>query len=185
MNINNKKVVTYTMIALLFLSMIIVAKEAAELVVSKHLAQDRSRLVVIDAGHGADDAGKVGINGALEKDINLSIALRLKELLEQQDVTVVMTREDDQGTYPKTGSNRKMRDMKKRIEMINKEQPALVVSIHQNSFTDASVSGAQTFFYQGSKEGQIAAELLQKQLITTLQPNKERSAKANDSYYLL
>lgn len=185
MNIKNKKVVTYTMIALLFLSMIIVAKEAAELVVSKHLAQDRSRLVVIDAGHGADDAGKVGINGALEKDINLSIALRLKELLEQQDVTVVMTREDDQGTYPKTGSNRKMRDMKKRIEMINKEQPALVVSIHQNSFTDASVSGAQTFFYQGSKEGQIAAELLQKQLITTLQPKKERSAKANDSYYLL
>ena len=52
MNIKNKKVVTYTMIALLFLSMIIVAKEAAELVVSKHLAQDRSRLVVIDAGHG-------------------------------------------------------------------------------------------------------------------------------------
>ena len=186
MVIENKKIVTYVMIALLFVSMIVVAKETADFVVSrKMMDENKSRLVVIDAGHGADDSGKVGINGALEKDINLSIALRLKELLEQQDIPVVMTREDDQGMYPKTGSNRKTRDMKKRMEMINKEQPALVVSIHQNSFPDESVSGAQTFYFEGSLEGKFAAEILQKQLITTLQPKKERVAKSNTSYYLL
>lgn len=185
MVIKNKKIVTYVMAVLLLVSMVVVAKEAARLVVSKQLSQDHSRLVVIDAGHGADDSGKVGINDALEKDINLAIALRVKELLEQQDVQVVMTREDDQGTYPKTGSNRKIRDMKKRVEMINEARPALTVSIHQNSFSDQSVSGAQTFFFQGSEEGQFAAELLQSQMIKTLQPKKERVAKANDSYYLL
>lgn len=186
MVIKNKKFVTYIMVVLLFFSMVVVAKETADFVVARKMAdKNRSRLVVIDAGHGADDSGKVGINGALEKDINLSIALRLKELLEQQDIPVVMTREDDQGTYPKTGSNRKIRDMKERVERINKEQPALVVSIHQNSFPDESVSGAQTFYYEGSEEGKAAAEILQKQLIATLQPEKERVAKSDTSYYLL
>lgn len=185
MNIKNKKIVTYTMAVLLLASMVIVAKEAARLVVSEQLAKDHSRVVVIDAGHGAADGGKVGVNDVLEKDINLAIALKVKALLEQQDVTVIMTREDDQGTYPNTGSNRKMRDMKKRVELINEERPALAVSIHQNAFSDQSVSGAQTFYYQGSEEGQFAAEIMQAQLIKTLQPKKERVAKSNDSYYLL
>lgn len=184
MIIKNKKLVTYTMVVLLFFSMVVVAKEAADYVVARKMA-DGSRLVVIDAGHGAADSGKVGINGALEKDINLTIALRLKKLLEQQDIRVVMTREDDQGTYPKTGSDRKIRDMKKRVELINKEQPDLTVSIHQNSYQEESVSGAQTFYFEGSEEGKVAAEILQKQLITTLQPEKERVAKSNTSYYLL
>lgn len=185
MIIKNKKIVTYTMVVLLFLSMIIVAREAAHLVTTGRPGKDKSRLVVIDAGHGAADSGKVGIKGSLEKDTNLAIALRVKELLEQQDVQVVMTREDDQGLYPKTGDNRKLRDMKNRVDLINKEQPALAVSIHQNSYSDESVSGPQMFYYEGSAEGRTAAELLQKQLITTLQPKKERVAKSNTAYYLL
>ena len=184
--INNKKLVTYGMAVLLFLSMLIVAREAARLVTSKKIEGVlKNRTVVIDAGHGADDSGKVGINGALEKDINLAIAKRTKALLEMQDIKVIMTREDDEGDYPKTGSNRKMRDMKKRVEMINGKMPALVVSIHQNSFPDERISGAQTFYYRGSEEGERAAKLLQKQLIETLQPEKERVAKEDTGYYLL
>lgn len=185
MIIKDKKILTYTMAVLLIFSMVVLAKEAAKLVVSKQLSEDHSRWVVIDAGHGSADGGKIGVNNIVEKDINLSIALKVKDLLEQQDVKVIMTREDDEGTYPKTGSNRKLRDMKNRVELINKERPAIAVSIHQNSFSDQSVSGAQTFYYQGSKEGQFAAELLQAQMIATLQPKKERVAKSNDSYYLL
>ena len=184
MNIKNKKLVNYIMVLLLFFSMLVVAKEAADYVMAERVT-DRKRLIVIDAGHGAADSGKVGINGELEKDINLSIALRLKELLEQQDVKVVMTREDDQGMYPGTGSNRKIRDMQKRVERINKEQPALTVSIHQNAYPDESVSGVQTFYFEGSQESKTAAEILQEQLILTLQPEKERVAKSNTSYYLL
>lgn len=173
------------MVALLFVSMVLIAKEAAEFVTSQRTAGPNPNLVVIDAGHGADDGGKVGINGAVEKDINLIIALRVKELLDAQGVDVVMTRENDAGLYPKTGDNRKIRDMQKRVELINKERPALTVSIHQNSYTEESISGAQTFYMTGSEEGKRAAEILQEQMITTLEPEKERQAKENGSYYML
>ena len=173
------------MVALLFVSMVLIAKEAAEFVTSQRTAGPNPNLVVIDAGHGADDGGKVGINGAVEKDINLIIALRVKELLDAQGVDVVMTRENDAGLYPRTGDNRKIRDMQKRVELINKERPALTVSIHQNSYTEESISGAQTFYMTGSEEGKRAAEILQEQMITTLEPEKERQAKENGSYYML
>ena len=179
------KIMNYLMVVLLFVSMVLVAKEAAEFVTSQKATGLNPNLVVIDAGHGADDGGKVGINGAVEKDINLIIALRVKELLTMQGVDVVMTRENDAGLYPKTGDNRKIRDMQKRVELINKERPALTVSIHQNSYTDERVSGAQTFYMTGSEEGKRAAEILQEQMITTLAPDKERVAKENGSYYLL
>lgn len=181
----NHKAINYIMVALLFVSMLLVAREAAKLVTSSKTEGCHSNLVIIDAGHGADDSGKVGINGALEKDINLTIALRVKELLETQGVQVIMTREDDRGMYPKTGENRKLRDMKKRVERINKERPALAVSIHQNSYTDESIYGAQTFYFTGSEEGRAAAELLQAQMVTTLDPENKRQAKENSSYYLL
>lgn len=179
------KGISYVMVILLFVSMLIVAKEAANLVLSERLKKADSNLVVIDAGHGSDDSGKVGINGALEKDINLAVALRVKSLLETQGISVVMTREDDQGDYPKTGSNRKMRDMKKRVELINQSMPALTVSIHQNSYTDERIYGAQTFYYEGTEQGRMAAEIMQQQLVATLDPNNKRQAKSNTSYYLL
>lgn len=181
----NHKIMNCLMVALLFVSMVLLAKEAAEFVTSQKTAGVNPNLVVIDAGHGADDGGKVGINGAVEKDINLIIALRVKELLTAQGVDVVMTRENDDGLYPKTGDNRKIRDMQKRVELINKQRPALTVSIHQNSYTEESVSGAQTFYMTGSEEGKRAAEILQEQMIITLAPDKERVAKENGSYYLL
>jgi len=181
----NHKIMNCLMVALLFVSMVLIAKEAAEFVTSQKTAGPNPNLVVIDAGHGADDGGKVGINGAVEKDINLIIALRVKELLDAQGVDVVMTRENDAGLYPKTGDNRKIRDMQKRVELINKERPALTVSIHQNSYTEESISGAQTFYMTGSEEGKRAAEILQEQMITTLEPEKERQAKENGSYYML
>ncbi len=182
---DNRKIINGIMAILMLISMVILGKEAADYVSSQRAAGINPNLVVIDAGHGSKDGGKVGVGGILEKDINLAISLRVQELLEQQDIEVIMTREDDAGMYPKTGSNKKLADMKKRVELINEKRPALTVSIHQNSFSDASVSGAQTFFYGNSKEGKLAAEILQEQMIQTLQPKKERVAKANESYYLL
>lgn len=173
------------MVALLFVSMVLIAREAAEYVTSQKVKDANSNLVVIDAGHGADDSGKVGINGALEKDINLVIALRVQELLEAQDVEVVLTREDDEGLFPKTGSKKKLRDMQERVKLINEKRPALAVSIHQNSYSDERIYGAQTFYLKGCKEGKLAAELLQAQFVKTLDPENHRLAKENESYYLL
>lgn len=83
---------------------------------------DKARpVVVIDAGHGGSDPGKVGINGQLEKDINLKITEQLKAYLEASDVEVILTRDSDQGLYSSGDSHKKMADMRKRCEIINEK----------------------------------------------------------------
>ena len=147
---------------------------------------DKARpVVVIDAGHGGSDPGKVGINGQLEKDINLEIAERLKTILEQQDIQVVMTREEDKGLYEETASNKKAQDLKKRCSLINEGQADCAVSIHQNSYHEEYVKGAQVFYYGNSGDAERLAELIQTRLKEGVDPENNRQAKANESYYLL
>ena len=141
--------------------------------------------VVIDAGHGGKDPGKIGINGAEEKEINLLIAGKLKKYLEANDVKVIMTRESDEGLYDADASNKKVQDMKRRIAIIDETAPQITVSIHQNSYPEEYVHGAQVFFYTGSGEGQELAESVQRQLVEKVDPENKRQVKANDSYYLL
>lgn len=142
-------------------------------------------IVVVDAGHGGKDPGKVGANGTLEKDINLELAMMLKDALEEEGITVVMTRQTDMGLYDENSSNKKMQDMKARLAMIEECKPDLVVSIHQNSFGDASVRGPQVFYYEGSEKGAQAAKLMQDALNAELEIARPRVQKANDNYYLL
>ena len=142
-------------------------------------------VVAVDIGHGGRDPGKIGVDGRLEKDINLQIARKLKKYLEQSGVTVVMTRDGDQGLYEEDDSNKKMADMKGRCDLINKTAPALTVSIHQNSYHEESVNGGQVFYYKKSENGKRLAEIIQKRFDHVLGENNRRSAKANDNYYLL
>lgn len=145
----------------------------------------KSLVVVIDPGHGGRDPGKVGVNNALEKDINLSIALKLRDLLEANDITVVMTREEDVGLYSETDSNKKRADLNKRLEIIHSSNADFSISIHQNSFQQESVKGAQTFYHKQSPEGKKLAELILDQLKRTLDDGNHREAKSNESYYML
>lgn len=142
---------------------------------------DRKKL----PGHGGDDPGKVGINGALEKDVNLEIALLVKQFLEAQDIKVVLTREDGDGLYDSGASNKKVQDMKRRIALIDETSPDVTVSIHQNSYPEEYVHGAQVFYYTGSVVGKELAETIQKQLVEKVDKENKRQVKANDSYYLL
>ena len=144
-----------------------------------------TRLVILDAGHGGNDPGKISVDGTQEKDLNLEIAKKLKELLDQQDIEVIMTREEDRGLYDENASNKKAQDMKRRCELINKELPACVVSIHQNSYHEEPIHGAQVFYYETSTESQSLARLIQEELIRVVDPENHRQAKANDTYYLL
>ena len=109
--------------------------------------------VVVDAGHGGDDPGKIGTAGTLEKEINLAIAKRLEALLKQADVAVVMTRTDSNGLYDENASGKKVQDMKRRVSMMEEAKADLAVSIHQNSYQqDASVHGPQVFYYEVLKK---------------------------------
>ncbi len=150
-----------------------------------HLFHQKSRTVVIDAGHGGFDPGKIGVNHALEKDINLKIAIKLKELLEENDIHVVMTREDENDLGTGHHQNKKLADMRKRISIINSSNASFAVSIHQNSFQQESSWGAQVFYYYKSEEGKVLAETLQERMKKTLKDGNRRQAKANSSYYLL
>ena len=135
--------------------------------------------VVIDAGHGGADPGKVGVDG------NLQIAKKLAQFLTAADVDVVLTRESDAGLYDENVSNKKVQDMKNRVQIIQEKKPALTVSIHQNSYHEEYVHGAQVFYYTGSEESKELAERIQQELAKQIDPDNARQAKANDSYYLL
>ncbi len=125
------------------------------------------------------------MDGQLEKDVNLSIAKKLKSYLEASDVEVILTRETDAGLYQPKDSHKKMSDMRKRCEIINEARPDAVVSIHQNSYHQEEISGGQTFYYKTSTEGKRLAEILQKRFDYVLGKENRRSAKANGDYYLL
>lgn len=127
----------------------------------------------------------MGAAGTLEKDINLQIAEKLKAELEEYGMEAVLTRETDENLADEGASSIKVSDLKNRVAMIDETAPVLVVSIHQNSYTDSSVSGAQVFYYGQSAEGERLAQVLQESLIETLDSSNTREAKANDSYYML
>lgn len=171
---------------LLFLAgMLYIGKKTESVVMGNSVAGEEKICIVIDAGHGGDDPGKVGINGANEKDINLQIAEKVKTYLEASDIEVIMTRTSDEGLYDPNASNKKVQDMKRRIELIDEAAPKVTVSIHQNSYPEEYVHGAQVFYYTGSNEGKRLAEHIQAQLIEKADPGNKRQIKANDSYYLL
>lgn len=165
----------YMMLAVL-LALIFLNRELSQSVVSEDVSENE--IVIIDAGHGGKDPGKIGVNDVLEKDLNLQIAKKVKENLEKQKVTVIMTREDD------TAEDGKMADMKKRVALINEEKPAIAVSIHQNSYSQADIKGAQVFYYEHSEVGKNAALMMQEEL-KQIDSENTREAKGNDTYYLL
>lgn len=178
--------ILYGAAALLLLACVCyMGREAAAHVMGKNVEEGERFRVVVDAGHGGMDPGKVGINGALEKDVNLKIAEALKKYLEAEGVEVVMTRESDDGLYNADASNKKVQDMKRCIELIDEVDPMITVSIHQNSYPEEYVHGAQVFFYSGSSQGQKLAEIIQAQLVDKVDPENKRQVKANNSYYLL
>ena len=156
-----------------------------ETAVSHQISSKKEFTVVIDAGHGGFDSGKVGVDGTLEKDINLLIAQKLKLLLEAADVNVVMIRTEDKGLYDENSSNKKRQDMNTRASHMNESNADCVISIHQNSYPEESIDGAQVFYYTNSVAGKNLAALIQKSLITSVDPSNHRTEKANNSYYLL
>lgn len=180
------------MSVVLIIAMILWAKEAAALQTTyvwqqsvQSDLQDKSLCVVLDAGHGGKDPGKVGITGCYEKDINLKIVEKLKVFLEMEGIKVLLVRDGDYGLYEESDSNKKNADMRNRVKFIEENSPDLTISIHQNSYSDGSIKGAQTFFYSNSDESRKMAEKIQDSLVTVLDKNNRRKAKSNDNYYLL
>lgn len=169
---------------LLIMAALIGGKTLTNAVSGKISEQKEQAIVMIDPGHGGFDSGKVGVDGLAEKDLNLAVAKKLQKILTKNGVHVVMSRQEDTALCEETAPNKKIRDMKKRTELINHSKASIAVSIHQNSYQTSDVKGAQVFYFTHSVEGKKAAEILQKHLKTVDETNR-REAKPNDTYYIL
>lgn len=178
-----RKKVEFIILLLLLAGLLAISKNL-EKYVSSGKVKKAEKTVVIDPGHGEQDPGKIGINDAKEKDVNLAVSKKVKKLLEKKGIKVVMTREDDVSLAKSSEGNKKIQDMKARVELINKTAPDLAVSIHQNSYHEESVHGAQVFYFTHSSEGQRMAAIMQKALLSVDQEN-HRQEKADSGYYLL
>ncbi len=138
------------------------------------------KIVILDAGHGGWDPGKVGVNGDNEKDINLKVMTRLQMLLEQGGATVFITRATDEAL-----GETKPEDMAERRAIADENVGDILVSIHQNAFSQSTAKGAQVFYHHTSDGGKKLAADIQLNLKTFADPENKRESKSNDDYYIL
>lgn len=147
------------------------------------------KIIVIDAGHGGEDGGAISANGISEADINLSIALKLQNLLEQSGTTVILTRSTDESIYDaeNDGSIRqkKISDLKNRVKLGNESSADIFVSIHLNKIPQTQYDGWQTFYNKNNLEGKRLAESIQKNLNETIQKENNRVAKSIENIYII
>ena len=145
--------------------------------------------IVLDAGHGGLDSGCIGINGTYEKDINLSIVKKLKDMLNVSGINVVLTRDSDKSIHDKGIKgirNQKESDMDNRLKIINESGAKLLIMVHQNKFTDPQFFGAQMFYNGDVDMSQDLAEIMQRKFVQNLQPENDREIKEEeDKIYLL
>lgn len=140
-------------------------------------------IIVIDAGHGGEDGGAVSVTGQKESELNLEIALRLRDLLGFLGVQTRMIRTEDVSVYTEgeTIAQKKVSDIRQRVRLVEETPGALLVSIHQNHFSEAKYRGAQVFYAKGS-EG--LAETMQAAIASYVDPNNHRQCKAIQDVYL-
>lgn len=143
--------------------------------------------VVIDAGHGGEDGGAVSRTGVAESTLNLQIAIKLECLMGLLGYRTQMLRTDDTSLADATAgsySEKKISDLKKRVEIINGIPEALLVSIHQNHFDQTQYRGAQVF-YHNCPQSNALAQLTQENLRTALDLTNARQCKPADGIYLM
>ncbi len=156
---------------------------------TEHFKYENSPTVIIDAGHGGEDGGAVGIDGTNEKELNLKVALMLEEMLRSYGVKTRLTRDSDTMLYDKNGNyegHKKAQDMAARLAISEEYENAIFISIHMNTFTQEKYSGLQVYYSENSSKSAELAELIQSNVINKLQPNNSRKIKPSSSgIYLL
>lgn len=148
--------------------------------------REEQTLCIIDPGHGGIDGGATSCTGRLESAYNLEISLRLRDLLRLLGYQTAMTRTTDTSIYTSgdTIAAQKMSDLKERVKIANASDRNILVSIHQNNFSDSRYSGAQVF-YAGTEGSRELAEALQGSFVASLNPGSNRKCKKAEGIYLM
>lgn len=136
------------------------------------------KMVILDPGHGGEDPGVVSrYSGLREKDINLQIAMKVKDLLEKEGFNILMTREEDRLEYSDGTTNiteKRRQDLTRRKKIMDESGAGIVVSIHMNGFPETQYSGAQVFYPPQSPDSLKLAGVLQKSIKEIADPNNQR-----------
>ena len=148
---------------------------------------EKGRILILDAGHGGEDGGASSASGSKESDINLNIVLKTEALMAFLGVRTELTRDQDRSMHSEgaaTLHEKKVSDLKNRVKFVNSIPDAMLISVHQNYFTDSRYSGAQVF-YNGGDVSRQWGESAQEILRQVLDPNNDRAAKViPDNVYL-
>ncbi len=160
--------------------------EKAISVLKEQIPVERAHTFIIDAGHGGEDGGATSCTGRLESEYNLDIALRLDDLMQLLGYRTVMIRKTDTAIYRKgeTIAQKKVEDLKERVRISNESPGNILISIHQNFFSQGQYSGAQVF-YADNEDSKQLADLLQQNLVSVLNPGSKRKTKPGKGIYLL
>ena len=155
-------------------------------VISLQTVRKEQNRIIIDPGHGGVDGGATSCTGKLESTYNLEISLRLRDLFHLLGYPTYMIRTTDTSVYIKgdTIAAQKMSDLKERVRIVNETENNILVSIHQNLFSDSRYSGAQVFYADTGGSRQLA-ETLQHSFVDTLNPGSKRKVKKAEGIYLM
>lgn len=150
--------------------------------------QPAARTLILDPGHGGEDGGAVSASGSKESDVNLGIVLRIDQLMGLCGFSPVLTRDSDRSIHDASADTireKKVSDIHNRVALVQSFPDAILLSVHQNSYTDPRYSGAQVF-YGGAEGSQLWGEYTQEVLRLSLDAANDREAKKiPDSIYLM
>ncbi len=153
------------------------------------MVESGTPVIIVDPGHGGEDGGAQSDSGILEKDVNLSISLKLADLLRNAGYTVIMTRDTDESIGDQslpTIRKRKVSDLQNRLAIMEEQKNCLFISIHQNRFSESQYTGTQVFYSVKTEESEKIAEEIRENVVSLLQPENTRQCKpATSSIYLL
>ena len=127
------------------------------------LSNVKNKIITIDPGHGGSDSGAVGPNGYTEKEGAFVISQKVASILNQSGAKVVMTRDSDVDVYGPNASARN--ELQARVDVGNRVNSDIFVSIHCNAFVNPAANGTQTFYYGSSYQGQRLAQSIQEKMI--------------------
>ena len=181
----NGLILLYALIISIFLTVTYLTSSVTT-VVARMIPAERDHTIVIDAGHGGEDGGATSCSGILESKYNLEIALKLEDMFHLLGYRTVMIRRTDKSVYTQgeTIAEKKISDLRQRVKLVNETDDALLVSIHQNTFSDGRYSGAQVF-YGPKGESSLLAEKVQSAFSEALNPESNRKAKKADGIFLM
>lgn len=172
--------------AICCLLLITISGNRAVTTISQNRQIPERKTVIIDAGHGGIDGGATSCAGILESQINLEIALRLDDLMHFLGIQTKMIRTTDRSIYTKgeTIAAQKVSDLKERVRIVNETENAVLISLHQNYFSDSKYYGAQTF-HADTDESKELANMLQTNLTETINRGSKRTSKKASGIYLM